>query len=196
MHLIVGLGNPGDEYHDTRHNAGALFLDYLAKSFFSSSAFSFDKRFNSLILGSNEDQEKVFLAKPQSFMNLSGQAVQKITNYYHIELTHLLVVHDDLDIPLGKFRIDMGTGPLLHNGITSIEKILKSNMFYRVRIGIDNRTKEDPVDGERYVLERFFKKERLVLEETFPRIVELLKKEYKDVFPMFKKLRYEEGTTG
>jgi PTH1 family peptidyl-tRNA hydrolase len=116
MKLIVGLGNPGREYENTRHNVGAIFIDYLKKK---------------------EIPSGIILAKTDVFMNDSGTSVRKMVDYYKLGLDFLCVVHDDLDIPLGSYKIQKGKGPKLHNGILSVENELGSEDFWRVRIGVD-----------------------------------------------------------
>ena len=167
MYLIVGLGNPGDKYANTRHNAGFMFVDFLEKA-----------------LSEVKTDEKIKFLKPQTFMNASGTEVKKTLDYYKIDATHLLVAHDDLDIPLGKFKIDEDTGPLLHNGISSIETALGTNEFYRVRLGVDHRL-EQKIPGERYVLERFTDGELQTLHDLFPEVLRLLRLEYSKIFPFF-----------
>ena len=126
MLLIVGLGNPGSKYQNNRHNVGYLFVDYILES----------KK--SKIKNQNLNS-KVKIIKTDCYMNESGKFVKKLTNHYSLVTSHLLIIHDDLDIPLGKFHIQFGVGPLLHNGLESIEQHLKTKDFYRVRIGVDNR---------------------------------------------------------
>lgn len=169
MKLIIGLGNPGEEYRNTRHNVGFLFLDYFAQK----NSFKLNKKFNSEMLEISQNNEKNILAKPQTFMNRSGEAVSKIKNFYKIEKENLYVVHDDLDIRLGDFKIQKGVGPKLHNGILSIEESLKTKDFYRIRIGVDNRT-DVKIPGQEYVLDRFTKEENQQLLQVFNGIASAL----------------------
>jgi len=120
----------------------------------------------------------IILAKPQTFMNLSGPAVKKTIENCKLKIENLIVVHDDLDIPLGKFKIQKGTGPQLHNGIESIEKALRTKDFWRVRIGVDNRQKTGYMDGENYVLQNFQKDEESVINKLFPEIYQRLKNDF------------------
>jgi len=167
--IIIGLGNPGKKYQNNRHNVGHMFIDYLNK-------LAIDQKNKSFTL-------KTF--KTNCFMNESGKEVEKILKKLQVpprqtwlssyKLQDVFIVHDDLDIPLGKFRIDFGKGPRLHNGLKSIEQTLKTKDFWRIRIGIDNRKKTGWVDGETYVLQDFLKEEREVLEnEVFGKIGERL----------------------
>ena len=160
MKIIVGLGNPGKKYENNRHNVGFMFIDYLINKLTNSPDFAKaspgkrvnelknNKKFNSQFVNALINNKKLILVKPQTFMNLSGQAVNSLTTNYELPATNLYIVHDDLDIPLGKFRIDMGRGPKLHNGIESIEQNLKNKNFWRVRIGVDNRLATGQIDGE------------------------------------------------
>lgn len=155
MKLIVGLGNPGEEYKNTRHNVGFMFVEYLASQWKTNDGFKFDKYLQSEWVEIQNGPEKIILAKPQTFMNKSGEAVNQLAIRYKLSANNLIVAHDDLDIPFGKFHIQVGRGPLLHNGLESIENHIKTKDFIRVRIGVDARTPERKVDGETYVLEKF-----------------------------------------
>lgn len=133
MKVIVGLGNPGEKYQSNRHNAGFMVVDKLAEG--EELVFRMQKKFNAQIVQSKD----YILVKPQTFMNDSGVAVAKITQFYKIELKDLYIVHDDLDIPLGKFKIQHGKGPQVHNGLLSVEQMLGSDQFWNVRVGVENR---------------------------------------------------------
>jgi len=132
------------------------------------------------------NNEKMIFAKPQTFMNLSGQAVKKMISNFNPpaggQISNLIVTHDDLDIPLGKFKIQKGTGPKLHNGIESVEKVLKTKDFWRVRIGVDNRQQTGWVDGETYVLQNFRPEEKNTITKAFPSIFQQLKSLLKSEF--------------
>lgn len=143
MKLIVGLGNPGKKYKDNRHNVGFMAVDELAKL----------------------SLPDVVLFKPQKFMNKSGQEVKKLVEKWKgATLPDLYVIHDDLDIELGKFKISLGKGPKVHNGLRSIYGQLGSKDFWHVRIGIDNRlTTGFKGTGEEYVLENFRPEEREII---------------------------------
>jgi PTH1 family peptidyl-tRNA hydrolase len=166
MKLIVGLGNPGEKYKNNRHNIGHMFVDYLINKLTDSQINKFK------------------LYKTDCFMNLSGKFVKKIISNFNPpaggQISNLIVVHDDLDIPLGKFKIQKGTGPLLHNGIESIENALGATDFWRIRIGVDNRPArrslgEGWVDGENYVLQNFQPVEKETVQLLFPKILTRLK---------------------
>lgn len=131
MKLIVGLGNPGTEYENTRHNIGFMCVDY----FMMQNKLSFDKKG----LSSEYYKGKDFIiAKPQTFMNLSGIAVSKIASFYKIDPSDIIVIHDDLDLPVGTFKIREKGSSGGHNGLKSIIQELGTENFKRVRIGIDN----------------------------------------------------------
>lgn len=166
--IIIGLGNPGKKYENNRHNVGKMFVDYISQK---SPLLPIESGF--------AGQAKLKTFKTNCFMNESGKEVKKILKTLHVTrytLHDLFIVHDDLDIPLGKFRIDFGKGPRLHNGLKSIEQTLKTKDFWRIRIGIDNRQNTEWVDGEAYVLQDFLKEEKEVLEnEVFKKIKEKLR---------------------
>ena len=174
MKLIVGLGNPGEQYKNNRHNVGHLFVEYLAEklSELSAPTWKHDKYLLSDICTVSSD---VVLAKPATYMNKSGEAVRKLMEKWNLTTESLVVVHDDLDIPLGKFRIVTGYGPKLHNGIESIENHLHKNDFVRVRIGVDNRPPENRIPGIDYVLQDFTAIETQIIPTVFSEIFALLK---------------------
>jgi PTH1 family peptidyl-tRNA hydrolase len=107
-------------------------------------------------------------------MNQSGIFIKKLVRNLKLEISNLIVAHDDLDIPLGKFKIQKGTGPQLHNGIESVENSLKAKDFWRIRIGVDARTKENWIDGETYVLQNFKQEELQIIQSVFPEIIKRL----------------------
>ena len=162
MKIIVGLGNPGKEYIKTRHNAGFMILDALAKNY--NLTFTENKRFNALIA---KDQNQI-LVKPLTFMNNSGQSVQAVLSYYKLipkklglfnqknsDLTDILtIIHDDLDIPGGKFKVSINSRAAGHNGVQSIINHLKTKNFTRIRIGI-KPTEDRVIDVRKYVLKNF-----------------------------------------
>ncbi len=167
MKIIAGLGNPGDNYVNSRHNIGFMVLDFLNQdnrwSKSKNSKFVYSKK---IISG-----KSVELIKPQTFMNNSGLAVgEVIKKHKGFSTKDLCVIHDDLDITLGKWKIDFGKGPKEHNGILSIEETLKTKDFWRIRVGVDNRTVENRIPGESYVLQKFSKNELQIIENLMPEI--------------------------
>ena len=187
MIAMVGLGNPGEKYQNNRHNAGQMFTDYLLVTLrvttHENYKFTFDKHCNSQLAKLIIKNKELLLIKPQTFMNRSGEAVFKLISNFKFQISNLVVAHDDLDIPLGKFKIQKGTGPQLHNGLESIEQHLKTKDFWRVRIGVDNRTNNPErsaswrrVEGETYVLNDFLPAEKnSLMKEIFPKIFNRLK---------------------
>lgn len=134
MHLVVGLGNPGARYVDTRHNAGFLVVDAVARR----QAVSIDRsQHGALTAKARFGSAAAVLAKPQEFMNLSGRAAQKLANFYKVEdLDHVVVVHDDMDLPFGDVRVKRGGGHGGHNGLRDLHKHLGGPGYVRVRVGV------------------------------------------------------------
>ncbi|OGK51688.1 aminoacyl-tRNA hydrolase [Candidatus Roizmanbacteria bacterium RIFCSPLOWO2_01_FULL_41_22] len=179
--FIIGLGNPGPQYQNNRHNVGFMFVDFLLEKLKApdsskniGQSWKYDKYSDSEIakidLNVTCYKLHVTLVKPQTFMNRSGFSVKKLTTYYSLLTTNLYVVHDDLDIPLGKFKIQAGVGPKVHNGLDSIEKALGTKDFWRIRIGVDNRGALNRQAGEQYVLSNFIKEETTELNSIFETI--------------------------
>jgi len=158
MILIIGLGNPGVEYKDTRHNAGFLVVDELLTT--------------KLPGGS-------VVAKSDVFMNDSGSFVKKLVDKYKIEPSDLYIIHDDLDIKLGEFKIQKGHGPKDHNGLNDIYQKLGSDDFWHVRIGIDNRPLDNKPMGIEYVLQNFSNEEEEILDRTVKEATKTLGKNIK-----------------
>ncbi len=154
MKVIVGLGNVGEKYVRTRHNVGFMAVDVLSAK-----------------LG--EKNNFIFL-KPATMMNSSGLAVRKLIENYKLKTENLYVIHDDLDLILGEYKIQWARGPKVHKGVNSIEDALGTLDFWRVRIGVDNRDPEDRVSGEKYVLEDFSPDERKEVNLVFDEICKKL----------------------
>lgn len=166
MFLIIGLGNPGEKYCNTRHNVGFIFLDYLAEKH----GLTFSKsKWKAVVCKGRLWGEEVVLVKPETFMNLSGMAVGLIASYYRINPADIVVVYDDLDLPVGRVKMACNRGPGGHNGIISLISHLNSKAFNRVRIGIGRpKTVEHPVSN--FVLGKFENAEFLDIERQFPDI--------------------------
>lgn len=164
--LIVALGNPGKEYVKTRHNVGFMFFDHFNIEFLTESKFKAE------IAQFKAENQKIIFAKPNTYMNSSGESVIAINNFYKLIPSEILVVHDDLDIQLGEYKLQFSKGPKVHNGILSIENLLSTEEFWRLRIGIDNRTQElkKHISGSDYVLGRFTDEELTTLEKLFTQI--------------------------
>ena len=160
MKIIVGLGNPGEKYRNNRHNVGYTVVDKLSR----------------MVKG-----RWLMVKKTNVFMNESGLAVKKLIDHYLLAIDHLYVVHDDLDLPLGTWKIQFAKGPKDHGGINDIEQKLSTDNFWRVRVGVDNR-KPESLDyardktsrGGAYVLQDFSEDEKTILEEVINKICKKL----------------------
>lgn len=135
-YLICGLGNPGSEYEKTRHNSGFIIIDQILKNTDQNIAFSNKSDFKCHFAEININQKKIIFAKPKTFMNNSGQTVKAISDFYKIPSDNILVIHDDLDILLGSYKISNGSQSAGHHGIDSIIHHLNGNTFWRARVGI------------------------------------------------------------
>ena len=178
MKLFIGLGNPGAKYQGNRHNAGHMFIDWM-KDTLNANTFQKSKSTDASYTWVQLNGEKTELLKTGSFMNVSGGVVKGIlTKHPETKLDQLYIVHDDLDIPFGKFKIQFGTGPKHHNGIRSIEESLGTEEFWRIRIGVDarpsNSGNSDRVDGETYSLQDFTPEEQQQLQSVFQTIYKQL----------------------
>jgi len=178
MKLITGLGNPGKKYQKNRHNVGFLVLDRLRERFL------FQKNYNV----TDWEEEKTFMSemsflkqgskviailqKPLTYMNNSGQAVSKVIKKYDIEKLeeNFILIHDDLDIPFGKYKIQKSKSPKGHNGVADVESLLQTTKFQRVRVGIESRIEKN-IPGEDFVLMNFTKDEQIVLDEVIDDVV-------------------------
>ncbi len=152
MKLIFGLGNPGRKYQHTRHNIGRDAVERLA-SHLGADDFTRKAAFDASITEANGDRKKILLVLPETFMNLSGKAIVKIVNFYHVPLEQIIVVHDDMDFPLGVFSYSRGGGAAGHNGVASVIESLGTDAFARLRLGIDRPA--PPIKPEDYVLQKF-----------------------------------------
>ena len=153
--LIAGLGNPGEQYQSNRHNLGFLTLDYLAgRHDIPLKKQGFEALFGKGIIGN----ERILLAKPQTYMNLSGIAIERLVSYFRVDIKDLIVVHDDLDLPFETIRLKKGGGEGGHKGLMSIVQHVGSADFIRVRIGIGKPMRKAMV--ERYVLSPFAEEEQ------------------------------------
>ncbi|MBF6091315.1 aminoacyl-tRNA hydrolase [Nocardia cyriacigeorgica] len=171
--LVVGLGNPGPEYERTRHNVGFLVADVLAERV--GGRFSVHKKSGADLLTARLDGRQVLIAKPRSFMNLSGRPVAALARFFSVLATEVIVVHDELDLPFGAIRLKRGGGEGGHNGLRSVSQALTTKDYLRTRIGIGRPPgRQDPAD---YVLKPFSAPERKevpVLVEQAADAVELL----------------------
>ncbi|MBX4188219.1 MAG: aminoacyl-tRNA hydrolase [Candidatus Doudnabacteria bacterium] len=153
MYLIVGLGNPGKQYESTRHNIGFMILDLLAQA-------DWEHKYDAEFIKTDD----VLLAKPQLFMNLSGKSVAQILKFY--PAAKLIVIHDELDFPLGSMKVMKGSGAAGHNGVQSIIDEIGTKDFIRIRIGINNPETRGEIPGDSYVLQKFSDQEMEILKEV------------------------------
>lgn len=164
--LIVGLGNPGSKYEETRHNAGFLLLDDLARSY--SASYASEKKFQGDLARTNIGSCDVRLLKPTTFMNLSGESVRAVAGFYRIEANEILVAHDELDIPPGSVKLKQGGGHGGHNGLRDIINHIGRD-FWRLRLGIGH-----PGDAKKvvsFVLQRAPKSETDLLQNSIDDVV-------------------------
>jgi len=145
MKLLIGLGNPGTKYLKNRHNAGHMLADRVRDTGF-------------------------VVKKTDCFMNDSGKFVNKITTNYELPTTNLYIAHDDLDLKIGSYKIQLGVGPKVHYGIQSVEKELGTKDFWRIRLGVDNRDLNNRISGEEYVLQDFTSEELGILDKVYEEI--------------------------
>lgn len=163
-YLIIGLGNPGREYKDTRHNIGFMLIDYLAEKI---GARGMKVQSKAIVISGLYEERKLILAKPQTYMNLSGHSVQGLLHFYKIPHPHLLVAHDDLDIPYGTIRIRPTGGPGGQRGMANTIELLGTKDFPRLRLGIGRPPGR--MDAKDYVLQDFSKDEFKLMPELLSR---------------------------
>ncbi len=161
MKIIVGLGNPGEEYKNTRHNLGFMVMDGLEKI---TKIYANKKRLDGLVGTGNYKGEKLVLVRPTTYMNLSGDCVLKVLKYYKATPKDLIVIYDDIDVPVGKIRIKPSGSAGTHNGMRDITKKLGTSEFYRVRVG-SGRPREF-IDLADYVLSNIKKEEKEQIEKA------------------------------
>ena len=169
MRLIVGLGNPGKDYADTRHNVGFRCINRLAKIH----GISLSQRGSQAQFGVGEvEGNKVVLAKPRTFMNLSGKSVKLLMERFQVASSDVLIIHDELDLPLGKIRLYSGGGSGGHKGVESIITYLGSPNFNRLRVGIGRP--QGGEDATAFVLSHFIPDEKAVIEDTIAKVAEAI----------------------
>lgn len=177
MKLIIGLGNPGKEYESSRHNAGFMVADKIREYFSTqggpASGWEFNKKFNADISEGIIGGKKIILVKPQTFMNLSGEAVKKILDFYKLTPADIIVIHDDLDIDLGKYKISANSSSAGHQGVQNIIDRLGTQKFTRIRIGIEGQEKRKgrQIPSEDFVLQIFTKSEKDEIENILDKII-------------------------
>ena len=166
--LVVGLGNPGKKYQNTRHNVGFKVMDELAKRL---EVFKWKERDGALYFDCHLDMCRVVFLKPQEYINLSGDVMIKFVNFLDIKLEDILVVSDDLDLPLGVIKLKEKGSSGGHNGLKNIESQLKTNEYKRIKIGISN---DKTIDTKDYVLGKFSQSEIKILDEKLEILNHLL----------------------
>lgn len=154
MRLLIGLGNPGEKYQNNRHNVGHMVIDALASKF----------------------PKRTVIKKTDCFMNESGEFVKKLVEQYHLKPADLWVIHDDLDIVLGSYKIQFGKGPKQHKGLVSVDEALGTSEYWHVRVGVENRDPDNRTPGEEYVLQDFSSEEKLVLGKVINEVCKKLAK--------------------
>ena len=165
MKLIVGLGNPGNTYNNTRHNIGFMFIDYYLNEINVDVVWK--KKFDGLYYKININGNDVIFLKPQTFMNLSGISVRKVIDYFNIKVDDIIVISDDLDLNLGNFKLKSSGSSGGHNGLKSIEQNINTNQFKRLKIGISNNKMINTKD---YVLNSFSESEKIILDDLFKKL--------------------------
>ena len=173
--VIVGLGNPGKKFEKTPHNIGFLVLDTFLKENrerFSFSSFKLQKKLLSEISEGRFKRKKIILAKPQTFVNQSGKAVKKIKRFWKTKTEGLFVVHDDIDLPLGKIKISKNRGSGGHNGVKSIIEELKTKNFIRFRVGINPYKNKKP--SRKFIVQKFKEREQKIIKDSVKKTVEAI----------------------
>ena len=168
MKIIIGLGNPGKQYENTRHNVGFMILDRL-KYIAHFSEFEMNEKFNSLIAkGKDSLEEKTLLVKPMLFMNRSGEVVRDLIDFYKIPIENIYIIHDDLDINLGEYRRANDSSAAGHNGVQDIMDKLSTQNLVRFRVGIEGAEKREArtISGDVFVLQKFTAEELQILENS------------------------------
>ncbi|MCE7936949.1 aminoacyl-tRNA hydrolase [Candidatus Saccharibacteria bacterium CPR2] len=185
MKLIVGLGNPGKEYEHTRHNTGFMAIDYFAKQN-SLDEFKEKPKLKAAYTEQNVNNEKIIFIKPMTFMNLSGESVLAVKQFFKIENKNVLVIHDELDIPFGIVKTKFSGGSAGHNGIESIISTIGDD-FYRIRVGIRNAETEKRESSD-FVLSRFTKAEEENLHKVISASYKLIGNFINNDFPLEAKI--------
>ena len=176
MKLIVGLGNPGKEYETTRHNIGFMTIDKYADKLGVSIT---KEKYNGLYAETIINSEKVILLKPQSYINLSGEVIRRFIDFYKIDIEDILIIHDDLDLEVGTYRVKQHGSSGGHNGLKNIELHLGTQEYKRIKIGISNNKLMDTKD---YVLGKISKEEQEKIDEVKNVVMDILDDYFKITF--------------
>ncbi len=178
MKLIVGLGNIGNEYNNTRHNIGFMAIDKLCDYY----NVKLDKhKFSGSYGEININGEKVILLKPEKYMNLSGEVIKDFVKYFKIDIDDILIIHDDLDLSVGRYKLKPKGSPGGHNGLKNIELHLNTSNYKRMKIGISNNK---TIDTKDYVLGKFKKEELDIINEIIDKIPLIVDSFIKDNFDL------------
>lgn len=174
MKLIIGLGNPGQPYQKTRHNLGFMVLDQLAKKYATKTAkWKKSTNTDASYLRIEINGQEIELFKPLTFMNNSGRAVAYAVKKHNFEPSDMLVIHDDIDLPLGELRVQKNRGAAGHKGVQSIIEALGTKDFSRIRIGINNQ-KPVQLPTEKYVLQNFTPQEKIIIDQAIDEAIKLI----------------------
>ncbi len=167
MKLIVGLGNPGKEYVKTRHNIGFMAID----KYIENKNLNSKEKFGGIYYETNINGEKAILLKPQKYINLSGEVIIQFVKFFKINIDDVLIIHDDLDMPVGKTKLRMSGGSGGHNGLKNIELYFKTKNYKRIKVGISNNKN---IDTKNYVLGKFNNDDNKIIEESLNKIVHII----------------------
>lgn len=167
--MLVGLGNPGKRYQGNRHNVGFMVLDALALG----APSSWSKRFSGQWITADVEGESIYLLKPETYMNLSGQAVRRAADYFKVEAEAIWVVHDDVDLPFPTVRVKIGGGHGGHNGLRDIIQHLGTNNFVRIRVGVGRPGEAN--DTATHVLSDFSRNEQSTLDDVVTRCLDIIR---------------------
>lgn len=167
MKLIVGLGNPGKEYLKTRHNVGFMAID----KYLENKNMNPKEKFGGIFYEININGEKAILLKPQKYINLSGEVIIQFVKFFKIDIDDILIIHDDLDMPVGKTKLRLSGGSGGHNGLKNIELYLKTKNYKRIKVGISNNKN---IDTKNYVLGKFNNDEAKLIDNSLCKIVNII----------------------
>ncbi len=170
MKLIIGLGNPGKEYENTRHNIGFMTIDYYVKAK-KYDTNGWQKKFNALYMQVNLAEEKVIFLKPQTYMNLSGESVRDCVNFFKVDINDILVISDDLDLAVGNFKLKSNGSSGGHNGLKNIAECLGTTEYKRLKVGI---AKDKSIDIKDYVLGKISSDDLKIYDALFNHLTEVL----------------------
>lgn len=177
MKIILGLGNPGEQYKKTRHNIGFLMIDKIKDSF-QFPEFTLNQKFKAQITKGSLLKTPIILVKPQTFMNLSGQSVNSLLNFYKLSPADIIVIHDDIDISLGKYKLAINSSSAGHNGVQNIIDNIGTQEFKRFRIGIGEtlKTSSCKLALHKFVLDKLSVDELKILDQLYPNLLQDIQK--------------------